>query len=222
MKRKLSFVLTLLIFGCILFSCNDTKENGIVVVVFEGNKFTVKHNGMLSRYYFSFSKRKDGFYDMYQGMIEYLVYFRKTKNMYTVNKASCTNSIETLNELGNILKVAKETYPIDSIRQIYTDTDIFLDIANELAVKLNTKERLKGEKVENVIKQTSLISNINEVVSNYGLEVTCITLGPEAKPIKSNTERYNQGAFYTGKKGERPKELLFIPLSIILDKKTPN
>ena len=114
MKRKLSFVLTLLIFGCILFSCNDTKENGNVVVVFDGNKFTVKHNGMLSRYYFSFSKRKDGFYDMYQGMIEYLVYFRKTKNRYTVNKASCTNSIETLNELGNILKVAKETYPIDS------------------------------------------------------------------------------------------------------------
>lgn len=220
MKYKMLIILIVLIYGCVLFSCNETQVDRNVVVILDGNKFVIKRNGMLSRNYFCFSKRKDNFYDIYMCDMDFVLYFYKTKNKYTVNNFSCPNSEEVLCELRDILNAAKEIYPIDSIRQICTGTDNLLDIANELAVNIPPKnEHIKVEEVEKVIKQTSLKSYINEVVNDYGLEVTCITLGIEPKPIRSNTKIYNQGAFYSAKNGEQPKELLLIPLSIILDKK---
>ena len=49
MKYKMLIILIVLIYGCVLFSCNETQVDRNVVVVFDGNKFVIKRNGMLSR-----------------------------------------------------------------------------------------------------------------------------------------------------------------------------
>ena len=230
MKQKGFLISAMIAVFLIIVSCDGNKEkaqgNRVLIVYdkdYDTYIYAAKNNDTLSRVSFSIHKGEDGFYGISCFDTEiHLWDLCKKKCKYKIKISSCPDSKETARELAEVLRVAEKNYPIDSVRHIRFYTSELLDIANELAMKLpqDWYWNNRNKNVETVISQTPLKANIDGAMGNYGLEVSHIGLvGTELKPLMSDTRKYNRGVFYSEKEGKEPRELLFVPLTITVDRK---